>query len=419
MATDTHDHDGAPGWRRGVALAVATQLLSMMGFSCAASFLPLFIQTLGIADPARAALWAGGLSFSQAIMVTLCSPLWGAVADRYGAKPMVCRALFGGGALYVVISFVGQVQTLPALFLLLGCFTGVNTAIVTLVAGLAPRKSFGTAIGLCQTGVFVGISIGPAIGGFLADTFSYRVGIRSGALLLLLAGALVLFGITESRRPAGSAGARPGLAAGLRAVGTSRPLVLLIALIFLIQFSLQLMSPVLPIFVQQLSPDSTRIATMVGLVLGIGGVTSALGAILCGRAADRIGQRRILGWATAGAGLMTGLQALVGGVGSLIGLRGLAGIFTGGLNAGANASLGALVPPGSRGAAFGISGSAFSLGNALGPLLGGILAGVMGPRAVLGLAALALLGGWGIVHLLSTAEEHRPGRDIEGANAPS
>lgn len=259
---------GVPGWRRGVALAVAAQLISMMGFSCASSFLPLYIQTIGVPDPARAALWAGGLSFSQAIMVTLCSPVWGAVADRYGAKPMVCRALFGGGVLYIFISFVGQVHILPALFLLLGCFTGVNTAIVTLVAGLAPRKNFSTAIGACQTGVFIDISIGPAIGGFLADTFSYRVGIRSGAVLLLLSGSLVLFGITEARRTATRSSARPSVLSGLRAVGGSRPLFLLIGLIFLIQFSMQMMSPVLPIFVQQLSPNATRIATAVGVIIG-------------------------------------------------------------------------------------------------------------------------------------------------------
>ena len=74
MAGDADERDGIPNWRRGVALAVAAQLLSMMGFSCASSFLPLFVQTLGVGDPARAALWAGSLSFSQAIMVTLCSP---------------------------------------------------------------------------------------------------------------------------------------------------------------------------------------------------------------------------------------------------------------------------------------------------------------------------------------------------------
>jgi len=76
MAT-SEANDGAPGWRRKVALVAAAQLLSMMGFSCAISFLPLFIQTLGIDSPARAVAWSGSLNFAQGIMVALCSPLWG------------------------------------------------------------------------------------------------------------------------------------------------------------------------------------------------------------------------------------------------------------------------------------------------------------------------------------------------------
>jgi DHA1 family multidrug resistance protein-like MFS transporter len=399
MAT-ADEHEGRPGWRRGVALVAAAQLLSMMGFSCAISFLPLFIQTLGIDSPARAVAWAGSLNFAQGIMVALCSPLWGSIADRYGAKPMVCRALLGGGAVLVVISFVGRVEFLFALFLLLGCFTGVNTAVVTLVSGLAPRESIGAAIGACQTGVFVGIAIGPTVGGILADTFSYRIGIRGGAVLLLLSGLLVLLGIGAPPRGTRVVERRPGLVESLRAAGRSRPLMLLIGLIFLVQFSLQMISPVLPIYVQSLAPDATRVATIVGVVLGVGGVTSALGALFCGRLADRLGRRRLLAWMTAGGALALGGQALIAGIGPLIALRGLAGFFTGGLSVGTNTAVGTMVPEESRGAAFGISGSAFSLGNAFGPLLGGLLAGGLGPRPVIGLAALTLLGGWAIVRAL-------------------
>ncbi len=405
MSATEVEATNAIGWQRGVGLAIGAQLLSMMGFSCAVSFMPLFIQTLGISEPTRAAFWAGSLSFAQAIMVTLCSPFWGAVADRYGAKLMVCRALFGGGLLLLVVSVVTEVHYLPMLFLSLGLFTGVNTAIVTLVAGLVPREHFSTAIGACQTGVFVGVSLGPTVGGFLADAFSYRVGIRSGAILLLLAGSLVLFGIKEIRQPASSSQARPGLSAGLRTIGQSPTLLIFVALIFLIQFSMQLVSPVLPAFVQQLAPNATRIATVVGVILGIGGVASALGAIGCGRAADRIGQQRVLTWATAMGGLLIGAQSLASSVGPLIALRACTGLFTGGLNAGANASLGVAVPPDRRGAAFGVSGSAFSAGNALGPLLGGALAGVAGPRAVIGLSALVLLCGWVLLHFFARYTE--------------
>src|SRR6478672_11296801 len=94
---------GAPGWRRGVAVAVAAQLLSVLGFSCAVSFLPLYIQTLGVDSPTEAA---------------------------------VCG----------LASYAGRVEWLLALFLLLGCFTGVNTAIATLVSSLAPRDRLGMSI---------------------------------------------------------------------------------------------------------------------------------------------------------------------------------------------------------------------------------------------------------------------------------
>ncbi len=258
--------DGAPSWRRGVAFAVTAQLLSVMGFSCAVSFLPLFIQTLGVASPERAAVWAGSLNFSQAIMVAICSPIWGTIADRYGAKLMVCRAVIGGGAVFVVISFAWRVEQLLALFLLLGCFTGVNTAIVTLVSGIAPRERLGASIGACQTGVFVGVSLGPTVGGILADALSYRAGVRGGAVLLLLAGRIVLFGINEPGRASRPAPAKIAGAGSprrrSRLDGFSRPLLLLIGLTFVVQFSLQMMSPVLPIYVQQLTPGLARVATI-------------------------------------------------------------------------------------------------------------------------------------------------------------
>lgn len=404
----TGDGDGTSGWRRGVALAVAAQLFSVMGFSCAVSFLPLFIQTLGVASPERAAVWSGSLNFSQAIMVAICSPIWGTIADRYGAKLMVCRAMLGGGALFIVISFAGRVEQLLVLFLLLGCFTGVNTAIVTLVSGIAPRERLGASIGACQTGVFVGVSIGPTVGGILADTFSYRAGVRGGAALLLLAGAIILFGVAEPRRqpaPKGMPTARrAGFLAGFRVAGLPRPLLLLIGLTFTVQFSLQMMSPVLPIYVQQLAPGTARVATIVGLVLGAGGVASAFGAVFSARIAERFGPRRMLAWAAGGGGLAVACQALIGSVSPLIGLRALSGFFTGGLSAGTNASIGTLVPAGRRGAAFGVAGSAFSLGNAFGPLLGGFLAEGIGPRAVVGLASVALGCGVFLVQALVRAE---------------
>lgn len=401
---------GAPDWRRLVGLTVVIQLFSMMGVSVTTSFLPLYIQTLGINSEDRAAFWAGLIIFCQAIMVAICSPIWGAVADRVGAKMMVCRALFGCSVIYAAASLVSDVIWLLPLFMIAGCFSGISTAIVTLVSSSVPRANLGSAIGACQTGQFVGIAVGPLIGGVLADQFSYRIGMRGGGLLLLTAGLITIFGIREPARRASSQGPRPGIVEGIRQASRSRALMLLIGLIFLIQFSATMMSPALPLYVQQLVGDEDRTATIVGVVLAIGGVGSAIGAILCGRGADRFGQRRMLGWATTGGAVMLAIQSLIAAVVPLAILRGGSGVFTGGLNAGTNSTIGSMTPTASRGAAFGVAGSAFSLGNALGPLLGGVLAGLISPRAVIFTAALVLLAGRLLVHLLGQFE--RPLSDV-------
>jgi MFS transporter, DHA1 family, multidrug resistance protein len=392
---------GQHRWRRGVAAAATGQLFSIIGFSCFYSFLPLFFQTLGVASPEAAGVWAGAATFTQAIMVAIFSPIWGGIADRYGGKPMVLRALYGGGSIFIVLATVQHAWQVLALFVLLGCLTGVNTAIVTMVSAITPRERMGMAIGVCQTCVFVGASIGPAIGGVIADTFSYRASIRAGAIFMCLAGTVVLLGVREPRKAPGQVGGRrAGPFAAFRPGALSRPLVLLIAMIFLVQFSLQMLSPVLPIFIQQLSQSPGRIATLVGVVLGAGGVASAIGAIVCGRAADRFGRQRVLGWCTAGGALSMFVQAFVPGILPLALLRGVSGLFTGGLSASTNASVGELAPAGSRGAAFGVSGSAFSLGNAFGPLLGGLLGAAVGPRFVIGLSSVALAIGWWLVYQL-------------------
>jgi DHA1 family multidrug resistance protein-like MFS transporter len=402
------DIPGAEGWRRLVWMTVVVQLFSMMGVSVTTSFLPLYIQTIGVNNEDRAAFWSGLVIFCQAIMVALCSPIWGALADRVGAKMMVCRALLGCSVIYGAASLVSDVIWLLPLFMIAGCFSGISTAIVTLVSSSVPREQLGSAIGACQTGQFVGIAIGPLVGGVLADQFSYRVGMRGGALLLLAAGAITIFGIREPARTVSAQLRRPGIVEGIRQASRSRALMLLIGVIFLIQFSSTMMSPALPLYVQQMIGDEDRTATIVGIVLAIGGVGSAIGALTCGRGADRFGQRRMLGWATTGGAVMLALQALIAAVIPLALLRGASGLFTGGLNAGTNSTIGTLTPSTSRGAAFGVAGSAFSLGNALGPLLGGALAGLISPRAVIFASAVVLLGGRVLVHLLRRYEQPLP-----------
>lgn len=390
MDAATAESEQWPEWRRLVGVSFLIQFCSMMGVSVVFAFLPLYVEHLGVESEDRAVFWAGLLLFSQAIMVSIASPIWGSIADRYGAKLMLIRALLGCSIVYVLISYAtGVVQLLP-LFLVAGTFSGINTAMTNLVSGQVPKQHLGTAIGTVQTGVFTGSAFGPLVGGVLADAFSYRVGLRAAGVLLLISATLVMLFIRERRQVSSTNAQRPGLLDGLRQTRQSRPLMLLISVIFLIQFSQQLVGPAMPIFIRQIANNPENVATTVGIVLSMGAVGSAIGAIVLGRVADRIGQRRLLRFTTVGSAVSFGVQALAWTVAPLVAARTMTGFFMGGLNTSVNSNVGVLAPAATRGAAFGVAGSAFSFGNALGPLLGGMLTGILNPRAVIIVAGCIL-----------------------------
>ena len=75
-----------------------------MGFSFVNPFMPLFIQELGNFTNQKAAFWAGIATSASGIAMFFSAPLWGIVADRWGRKPMVLRAMFGSA---VLLGFMG------------------------------------------------------------------------------------------------------------------------------------------------------------------------------------------------------------------------------------------------------------------------------------------------------------------------
>lgn len=98
------------------------------------------------------------------------------IAEKYGRmKPIFCGAV---GLLFVstilmsvlVNNFTGIVI---ALFLFFVAFNLLEATLPSLVSKIAPAGSKGTAIGVYNTGQFLGLFLGGSIGGFLAQHASY------------------------------------------------------------------------------------------------------------------------------------------------------------------------------------------------------------------------------------------------------
>jgi DHA1 family multidrug resistance protein-like MFS transporter len=363
-------------------------------------FLPLYIAELGVGDVQQVEIWSGLSSFAQAMVLAISSPIWGAVADRRGRRLMVLRAAFGGGVVIGLMGFAQNIWQFLGLRLIQGATTGVVAAASALAISFVPRQRVGMALGLIQMSSFAGQAVGPSLGGLSADHFGYRLSFGVSGCLFLLAGVLTVLFVRENFVPpppdATRSGGLAGLLRDIRIRSRDRQLLIMMLVLFSAQFGVNVVQPMLPLFVQYIDPSQSA-ATVTGLIFTVAGVVAAISSLVWGRLGDRIGHRRLLIAMALGAGLVYIPQGLVVSVVQLIVLRGVLGIFDGGLLPSANALIASSTPvgksggSGSHGTTYGLVYLANGFGFAFGPLAGGVIAATLGLRNVFFVTAAILL----------------------------
>jgi DHA1 family multidrug resistance protein-like MFS transporter len=370
-------------WQRNLYTLWVAELVAIAGFTVVLPFLPYYVQELGVTELKQVKFWSGLLFASKAIAMAIFSPIWGSVADRYGRKLMVERAMFGGAVLMGAMGFVQNVQQLVVLLTLQGCLTGTIAAATTLVASSVPRQRSGHALGLLQVAVYSGASAGPLLGGLVADHFGYRTAfVVTGALLFLAGITVAIFVHEEFEPPHREAGSRRSdFWLGVKAVLRSRELLGVLGIELMMRLGTKIMGPLLPLFVQTLAPGEARIASLVGLITGLGAATSAVGAALLGRASDRLGYRTVLLACALGMAMVYVPQFFVTTPVQLLILQAAAGAAMGGGLATIGALLAKLSPEGRQGAVYGLAWSAVSAASGLGPMIGVAVAVGLGLRA--------------------------------------
>jgi DHA1 family multidrug resistance protein-like MFS transporter len=413
-ATDTPD----PNWRRTLHIMVFCQLMTSIGFSSIFPFLSLYVKSLGSVTSLGTELLAGLVFSCQAITMTIASPVWGMVADRWGRKPMVERAMFGGAAILLLMAFVRSAEELVVLRAVQGLITGTIGAANALVAAVVPRERTGYAMGLLQTGIGVGVGIGPVIGGAAADLFGYQAAFYVTSALLAVAGVIVHWGVKERFEPIARPAGRRGVLAGWRQILTARGVAATYSLRFLDSLARMAFVPILPFFALELVADDSRVNSFTGLVIGSAAAAAAVFGVFIGRTGDRTGHRRILilcslagfaafllqGWVTQG------WQFLLLQIG--------AGIAHGGIITGVGALLARYTLHGEEGAVYGLDNSINSGARALAPMIGVTVAIWFGYRAVFASVSLlylaaALAALWGLPRTMAPRSS-REGRAAGG-----
>jgi len=384
-----------PTWRRTLYTVWFTQFIAVAGFSFVMPFIPYYVQELGITDVKEVAIWAGLVTSAQAVSMALMAPVWGALSDRYGRKLMVLRATFAGAVIMALMGFAANVQQLLLLRFLQGMLTGTVSATTTLVASTTPKERLGAALGSLQTAVFLGVSAGPLLGGFMGDAFGYRPSFWITGGLLLVSGILVGLFVHEDFQPAEDVvkAGRHSYGNGMRLVLASSALLALFVARIALRTGSRALGPVLPLFVQTLLPAGAHVATMTGIISAVMALGSAIGSPVIGGWGDRMGHRRWLIISALAAALCFVPQAFVHDTRALIFWQLISGLAVGGTLSTVTALLARLAPDGHQGIVFGLDASAVAGANAIGPLAGAAVAAGLGLRAPFLLSAAFLVIG--------------------------
>ena len=379
-------------WRRNLFAVTATSFMGYTGFTIAMPFLPMFIAQLGVSDVGHVALWTG---FSLGItpgLTALLSPVWGRLADRFGRKIMLERSFISFMVLMAAMAFVTRAWHVLALRAAQGLFAVYGSISIAMAAESAPRDRMPQAIGLVQTAQRLGPGVGPVIGGVLA----HLVGLRGAFLVtagFYAAGLLLVFFVYDERSThAAPAEPHERGRVTFRSVLAFENFILLMAVIFAIQFVDRSFGPILPLYVKQVGVAHDRVPLVAGILFSLMACSGALGHHFCGRLLTRLSTRIVVAGGAGVAALGCALLGATGELAIMLAASTLVGVGIGAAMTAAYTAAGFVIPSGAHGTSFGVLTSASLTGMAVSPIVSGFL-GNTGIRAVFAVdvALMALL----------------------------
>ena len=376
-------------WSRNLTILLTAIFIEEMGWSLTAPFLPLYIRELGIGDPKEAALWAGVVMGTSLAISCAMTPVWAALADRFGSKLILLRALVALAATNFAVGLVGSAEQILTVRLVSAFFTGLVPLSYAIITSSAPQATLVQSVAYLQTVTIAASSLGPLIGGMMVD----RIGVRPGyfyATALCVCGFLLVLLVFQNPPAADPAPTARAQTRGLRAaILTLLPFVVVLFLVQSIDRSFQ---PLIPIYVDELGGGGAGgVGFWSGLTVSLAGAAMAIAANAAARLSRFVSPVRLLLMALAGGALCCAPIVALGSVWQLTVTRTLLSLAAGGaptLIFTVGSTLG--LARGSIGRSS-VLVMGQQMGGAVGPLMGGAVAqwslrGVFAVNAVLYLA---------------------------------
>lgn len=363
-------------WKRLLYLICAIQIGAGITIVGILSFIPLYLVELGLHDPGEAAVWAGLVSGVTPFMVALSVPYWSLQANKRGPRPVMMAIL---ATLATAVALSGFAQTPMQLLVLrtlqglVGGFVPIGLAIIVFAI---PEEKHPWAMGLYQASLVMGLVFGPLLGGLAADVFGYRTPFFMFSALSAICCLGVYKWMPTLSFPHKEQESQWSLLRYFLGISKVRMLAILM---FLCNFGITGIGPILPLYIKHYMPvDESYLATIVGIIIFGAGICSALASLSIAKMTKLMGMHRILLIATIGVSIFFILQYMMPDVWSLGICRSIAGFFMGLITPVANTLISLSVPVERKGIVFGALSGFVMMGNVLGPMISGMVANWFG-----------------------------------------
>jgi DHA1 family multidrug resistance protein-like MFS transporter len=388
-------------WWRNAAGMTTVVFIAFFGFNFVIPLLPLFAQLLGVTGTGQTALLGGVLFAIAPLLSAFSSPVWGVVADRYGRKRMVQRALAVSVGAYTLMAMATSIWHVVALRAVIGIFGGFYSMSLAYLMAVTPASKASIAIGLLQGAQIGGTIAGPAIAGYVADAYGLRASFYAGAVVVAI-GFTSLAVLAQddrdivARHPGEAATRAPvkddvadvsgalrrawrGATGGLSDLGAVIHLpgfLPILGALLLAQMVDRSYGPILPLYVRDLGAAENEVASFSGLIVSLSAAAMGLSAGASGLVASRWRPDWLLVASLVAGAALCAPMALVETPTQFLVVRVLLGLFAGGTVTLVMSLANTRIPSASKGAAFGVISSATLLGTAVSPLVTGALAGI-------------------------------------------
>lgn len=343
-------------------------------------FIPIYIEELG-APKNQIELFAGLAISVTAFAAAIVAPIWGNLADRKGRRLMMIRAAAGMTVTMGSLAFVPNVYWLLIMRFFNGILSGYIPNATAMIASQAPKEKSGWALGTLATGALAGNLIGPSIGGALAELAGIKNVFIITGIVLFITALLTIFLVKEDFTPV----EKQEMLSMKEIFAKMKNVQILVGLFvtsLILQIGITSISPILTLYIRQLSGNASNILFVSGLIVSISGVSAIISSPILGRIGDKIGNHKILI-----GGLMVSFFCFIpmGFVKTPFQLgifRFLLGFSTGALMPSINTLISRITPPEGVSRIYSYNQMFLNFGQVLGPMVGSTVAHSLGYPAV-------------------------------------